>query len=193
MTLSSETPAVAAGTSLRASLVGTVPMIGLTVGLFAGSYITLREAPRLAADHFPLWALLLALGFVGAIGCVVSGFYAVDETVSAPPRDAAGPAISERDARDEFGRPVPDRAVRSSVEGSSNGLGPPAIGLTKPVEPWDEDSLPPPPARGPRPVLTTLDDPGDIGRALEEISAIQRELDIRREKPGAATQGSARA
>lgn len=175
----------------RSPLVGTLPLIMLTGALFVGSYLTYLEYSRLGPDNFPLWGLLMTLGFVAAIGSVVSWFFATDQPPAASRatgREPAPATVSPQGSRTEWGRPVPDGAAArggggAGVEAAPTGAG----GATPP--PWDEDVLPPVTARGPRPVLTTPDDPGEIGRALAEIAEIQRQLSARR--PPAGTKGEA--
>jgi hypothetical protein len=179
-----------------AALLGTFPLIFVTAVLFAASYITFLADPLLGPDRFPFWILLVALAVVASIGCVVSFFFATDEEREAAPTDVQGqPADSSPSAKGtrEFGRPSPAIEARATTSRSSGG--PSAVagrGRGSPA-PWDEDVLPPLPARGPRPVLTTLDDPGDIGRALEEIADIQRQLAARPAARPAPADAPARA
>jgi len=164
--------------------------------LFAASYLIYLSHPRLGPANFPLWGLLLTLGFVAGIGSVASWFFATDEAEPAPssPAEAvAEDASPARSSRNDFGRPIPDLAPRTGADGPSSGVGRAVVAGGTAAEPWDEDSLPPAATHGPRPVLTTPDDPGEIGRALEEIEEIQRQLatrpspsPVRREAPARA-------
>jgi hypothetical protein len=174
------------------AFVGTLPLIGLTAALFAGAYLIHLEYPRLGPGNFPLWGLLLTLGFVAAIGAAISWLFATDETDST---EASTEAESPRGraSRSELGRPLPDLAPPASPSPPSSGVGRAVAGGGAAPPPWDEDVLPPVVARGPRPVLTTLDDPGDIGRALEEIADIQRELSARRASALSTSETPARA
>lgn len=171
------------GAERRATVVGTLPLGILTGALFLASYVVYEEYPNIGPGNYPLWGLFLTLGFVAAIGTVVSWFFAADEpkdSVSAPEKERAEPADDSKYTRAEFGRPAPEVAPSRSSPAPS---GSPALAIAPAaasVAPWDEDVLPPPVVRGPRPVLTTPYDPGDIGRALEEIEDIQRELASRR-------------
>ncbi len=200
MTASSESEPPGPSTGRRSSFFGTLPLIVLTGILFAGAYLVYLRASRLGPGNFPLWGLLITLGFVAAIGAVVSWFFATDvdgvssKGIETPSGDARG---AGHGPRNDLGRPVPDLGARPAAPGPSSGLGR-AVAVADPSaarhpEPWDEDALPPVAARGPRPVLTTLDDPGDIGRALEEIADIQRELSTRRVTPVAASESPTRA
>ncbi|MGC2360065.1 MAG: hypothetical protein WA691_07165 [Thermoplasmata archaeon] len=173
-------------------LVGTLPLIGLTAALLGGAYLIHLGFPRLGPSNFPLWGLLLTLGFVAAFGAVVSFFFATDETESSVP-SAEAESPKGRTSRSDFGRPIPDLTPKTPPSPLTSGTGLAAAAGGAPPAPWDEDVLPPVPARGPRPVLTTPDDPGDIGRALEEIADIQRELSARRASALATGEAPARA
>ena len=160
---------------------GTLPLIVLSVAFFVGAYVAFVVYPHLGPDNFPIWGFLLTMGFVAAIGSTVSWFFATDDVESLRARsDAAETATatpgSARGKRKEFGRPAPDRVRPATLEGPSSGVGAMAARSKATADPWDEDALPPVAPRGPRPLLATPDDPGDIGRALEEIAEIQRQL-----------------
>jgi hypothetical protein len=163
---------------------GTLPLLSATMLLFLGAFAMFTFAPHAGAGRFPLWSLLFTLGIVAAIGSTFSWFYASDE-----PDDSESPldaALSPAGRRPDFGRPVPEVGPRPSatVEGAVGASG---------TKPWDEDVLPPAVAHGPRPILTTLDDPGEIGRALEEIAEIQRQLAARTTNSPRAAAASARS
>lgn len=178
------------------SIIGTLPLLVLTAILFVGSYVTYLYSPHLGPDSFPLWGLMLTLGFVAAIGSVVSWFFAAEENEpahSVTATDSEGSPPDGATSRAGFGRPAPDSVARRlSPPGVSNSVVEIAPKVLD-VEPWDEDALPPVATHGPRPVLTTLEDPGDIGRALEEIADIQRQLATRRASAAAGSQAPARA
>ena len=195
-TSSSDPPPDDPATGPRSQIAGALPLIVLTAVLFVASYLTYLSYPRVGPDHFPLWGLLMTLGFVAAIGAVVSGFFATDGPVPARvPRDRGSVARppGATDSRTDFGRPAPLAATSSNSAGPSAGPARPAATAPSQVEPWNEDALPPAPARGPRPLLTTLDDPGQIGRALQEIADIQRELAARQRTVRKPTEAPARA
>jgi hypothetical protein len=181
----------------KSGLVGTLPLLALTFLLFLGAYLVYLGAPHLGPINFPLWGLLLVLGFVAAIGSVVSWFFATDDRPARvrDPAPAAHEAAPERHAsREDFGRPAPALAPRNAPAVAPSGLGrAAAVAGTTAAAPWDEDALPPVSARGPRPVLTTPDDPGEIGRALEEIADIQRQLATRPPPTATRAEASARA
>ncbi|MCI4339395.1 MAG: hypothetical protein L3J68_03580 [Thermoplasmata archaeon] len=181
----------------KSGFVATLPLLVLTFALFLGSYLVYLEAPHLGPVNFPLWGLMLTLGFVAAIGSVVSWFFATDDrgsTVEEEEPTSSDAAPDPPLPRKAFGRPAPELVPPIAPLGPSSGLGhAAAVAGTKPAAPWDEDALPPVSARGPRPVLTTLDDPGEIGRALEEIADIQRQLTTRPSPAAGRTEAPARA
>ena len=163
----------------------SMPLMALTALLFLGAFVTLAFESRTGVGRFPLWSLLFTLGIVAAIGTTISWFYASDD----PDREGADstPLATPAARRSEFGRPPPDVGP-----GGSRAQSPVVTGAAT-TAPWDEDVLPPVVPRGPRPVLTTLDDPGEIGRALEEIAEIQRQLAARPAGSSRAAAASARA
>lgn len=164
---------------------GSLPLLILTSLLFLGAFVLLAVEPRMGAGRFPLWSLLFTLGIVAAIGTTISWFYASEqEEADAGPPVPAAPFAARRT---DFGRPSPEVGARPNPIRTVR-----AIGAEK-TAPWDEDVLPPVVPRGPRPVLTTLDDPGEIGRALEEIAEIQRQLAARPATGAGGTTASARA
>jgi hypothetical protein len=184
------------GISLHSQLLGALPLIVLTGFLFVATYLTYHAYPKVGPYNFPLWGLLMTLGFVAAIGAVVSGFFATDGPV--PPRAPRGRGSGARppdgsDSRADFGRPVPLAPTTGKSAGTAGGPARPAAIAQPQAKPWDEDVLPPVPPRGPRPVLTTLDDPGEIGRALQEIADIQRELAARQSPVRTSTETPTRA
>ena len=177
---SAGTGAAAGRSGERNPLWGTLPLLTVTVLLFVGAFVLLFMEPRAGAGRFPLWSLLFTLGIVAAIGSTISWFYAEDE--AEPESIASGVAPVPTPRRSDFGRPLPEVGGRPAP-------GRPVPAGARDTAPWDEDVLPPVVAHGPRPVLTTLDDPGEIGRALEEIAEIQRQLATRR--PAAPTAAAA--
>ena len=196
MTRSADPPPDAPSPARRSPLVGTLPLIVLTAGLFVASYLVFQWDPRLGPYNFPLYGLLLTLGFIAAIGAVVSWFFATDGSVPAraPMEDGDEKGTdAARSRRDDFGRPVPEVTRRSSGEQPASGVGRAVAAGGHSTDPWNEDVLPPVVPHGPRPVLTTPDDPGDIARALEEIADIQRELATRRPGTVPPTDRSTRA
>ncbi len=197
MTLTSDSTPRGLATDRHSALVGTLPLITLTGALIAGAYLSFLASPKLGQGNYPLWGLLLTLGFVAAIGSVVSWFFATDDdepSVRPKERARGDDSPTPRTPRNELGRPAPDLTARPSSQSPPGGAVP-AVAAAKPkvADPWNEDVLPPIPSKGPRPVLTTLEDPGDIGRALEEIAEIQRQLAVRPPTASAAREASARS
>jgi len=163
---------------------GALPLIGLTGILFAAALALFALAPAWGPNHLPLYELHLGLAIVAANGSTVSWFYGSDEAEAPPAQSRPRPATAQ-----ELGRPAPE--VRSIGPGPDRAASQPrAVARAKP---WDEDPLPPAVAHGPRPVLTTPDDPGEIGRALEEIAEIQRQLVTRSRTDGPAPESPARS
>jgi hypothetical protein len=180
----------------HAGLLGALPLGFLTGALFLGAYVTYADYRSVGPGNYPLWGLFLTLGFVAAIGTVVSWFFATDELESAPSppeHDSSDRTRSGRISESEFGRPAPEIVGTRGTSGPSSGVGAAVVTASASVEPWDEDVLPPAVARGPRPVLTSPYDPGDIGRALEEIADIQRDLAARRPSSVPGSEATARA
>jgi hypothetical protein len=181
MTLTSDSTLGGPASVPRSPLVATLPLIVLTGALFTGSYLSYLEYRRIGPDNFPIWGLLLTLSFVAAIGAVVSWFFATDESASTMQAGAGETSEAKpigRGTPPEFGRPMPEATAAGKPVGGLRDRAA-AIAQKPAAPPWDEDVLPPVAARGPRPVLTTLEDPGNIARVLEEISDIQRDLAAR--------------
>jgi hypothetical protein len=179
------------------ALSGTLPMIVLTALLLVGSYLTYLSYRQIGPDRFPIWGLLLTLGIVAALGSIVSWFFATDEGSVAPGEEGeqrSRPAGSPKIARGDYGRPAPDLvSPPNTSEPVLGGTAPTGEAAAHDSAPWSEDGLPPAAPRGPRPVLTTPDDPGDISRALEEIAEIQRQLASRPVAAPNANKAPARA
>jgi hypothetical protein len=156
---------------------GTLPLLMITGALFFVSVVFFAYYRNVGPRDFPLWGLLLTLGFVSAIGSSVSVFFAAEDEEPESTGEGSIPSTGEsRSDRDEFGRPKPDLVDPGPGSPTVGPVTPRVPGRAAEVQPWSEDTLPPAVLRGPRPVLTTLDDPGDISRALEEIAEIQRQL-----------------
>lgn len=183
MTLPTDSAAREAAARRDSTLAGTLPLIVLTSIFFAGSWLAYVWFPRVGPARFPLWGLLVILGFMAAIGAVVSWFFATDEgEVSTGSADGKAffPPQPGSTTQGDFGRPAPGPITTPTRSEATGGAGPITGAPEGNLEPWDEDVLPPAAVHGPRPVLTTLDDPGSVGRALEEIADIQRQLLARR-------------
>jgi hypothetical protein len=146
--------------AFRASL----PLFVVTVGLFTGSAVVFHIARTAGPGGFPLWGLLMTLGFVAAIGATVSWFFAKG-AADAP---AADPSEETEtfDTATGSGRPAPDVLRASEV----------AV-----PEAWDESTIPV--RRVPRPSVRAVAPApvasDDVERALDEIAQIEDELEGR--------------
>jgi hypothetical protein len=139
----------------------SLPLLVVTVGLFVGSVVVYRLARTVGPDGFPLWGLLMTLGFIAAIGTTVSWFFAKGAAEVAALQAESDPAGTAT------GRPVPD--VRHATAATV-------------AEDWDESTIPVrSPAQQPpvRPVSVASVGPDDVERALDEIAQIEEELEGR--------------
>lgn len=156
-----EDPSTRPRSSEWSAFSASLPLFVVTVGLFVGSVVVFSLAPNVGPGGFPLWGLLMTLGFIAAIGTTVSWFFAKGAA-----DDAAAPA-DEPASDPEVGRPAPE--VRR-----------PAV--VPETEVWDESTIPARPAPQPpvRVVAATPAAPDDVERALDEIAQIEEELEGRR-------------
>jgi hypothetical protein len=157
---SSAPPTISEWAAFRASL----PLFVVTVGLFVGSGVVYRAAPTAGPGGFPLWGLLMTLGFIAAIGATVSWFFAKGSAEDAAADSASEPAPTRPPA--DAGRPSPDVLRPSEVAAP---------------EDWDESTIPVRTVSRPpvRPVAAAPVSPDDIERALDEIAEIEEELEGR--------------
>jgi hypothetical protein len=133
-----------------------------------------RAGVRLGPSEFSFWGLLLVLGFVAAIGAVLSWFWATGsrpERSETAPRSKVAESAPERDAH--LGRPAPE--VRAPP--------PPVVVSSPSPPPWDEG-----PIVASRLESRTLAAPrpwtdADAEVALMELEGIQREIVPRRKSP----------
>ena len=159
------------------TVLASLPMLLLTVALFAAGYVLLGLGVNFGPRVLPLWALLLVLGFVACIGTVISWFFVEGPRPAREMGIAADAAVTTSGRSLDRGRPRPNvgPTVGSSVGGTSKGL-----------EPWDELPVATPswsepnfgPSLGPSPAREPA--PEDAGRVLEEIDGIEREVAPRR-------------
>jgi hypothetical protein len=186
--------------------VASLPLLASSVALFVLGYVVWGVAPHVGPGSFPLWDLLLVLGFVAAIGAVLSWMSADSRPGRAPnPPRSEPPAGPE--PRPEFGRPRPE-ITSPPAPRPAGGLAAAmaTMGPPRPVGPaeWSEDDIPILPSRpayrlppdesepavpstdpgaaDPRP-LTNRRAPVDS--VLDEIDEIQR--DVGRRPRGPAT------
>jgi hypothetical protein len=182
---------------LPSAFFGALPLILLCGALFCAADIIYFTHPGWGPYFLPIYALLLILGVIAAIGAIVAGFFATETPARAelPEPNAVGGGTAHVDGRprEEFGRPVPDVSLPHAPGSGSGGYATALPPTRAEAEPWNEDLIPPAPPRGPRPVWTTPDDPGDIAHVLEEIADIQRELSTRKPNPVPKPDASARA
>jgi hypothetical protein len=175
---------------------GTLSLAVVTGALFVVAYVTYREYPGLGPGSYPLYGLLVTVGFMAAIGTVTSWFLDADKRKRAAlAKESALTGGSGRRAmpRNEFGRPAPDVGTSLGSGLSTSGTGTSALAADDSADPWDEDALPPAPTLGPRPVFTDPVDPEEFERVLEEVAQIRRELADRRSPPASNAEAPTRA
>lgn len=172
------------------------PLFLAATALFIGGYAVWRFDPTVGPGSFPLWDLLVVLGFVSAIGGVVSWFYAVGdgepavaerptsvEVESRPvaPRLRARPPAPTVAPRAELGRPRPDVSGPRRASGPASGFSA-ALATTPPdAPPWegDDDEL----DRAPVPLPTPPVEPiprTEVEQMLRELDGIERDASRRR-------------
>lgn len=130
----------------------SVPLLITSAGLFLAGFVCYWFSVRVGPSAFSLWALLIVLGFVAAIGASVSWFFADEEA-----RMPSEPEVS----REEMGRPRPE------------------VARTPEAEPWFEGPPTPPPVTTVASPHQRTPSP-ETGLALQEIDVIQREVASRR-------------
>lgn len=158
-----DVPSAPARASEWVAFSASLPLFVVSVGLFVGSAVVYSIARSIGPGGFPLWGLLMTLGFIAAIGTTVSWFFAKGVA-----EESSRPADAEVEAEDA-GRPAPDVRRASTVP-------------TTPTTPdWDESTIPARPVPRPpaRPVAVAPLGPDDVERALDEIAQIEEELEGR--------------
>jgi hypothetical protein len=137
-------------------VVASLPLLVVSVALFVAGYLCFWLGVRVGPGAFSLWALLLVLGFIAAIGATISWFFAEEELALASVPAVAGGSDA---------LPAP-RAV------------PP---VTTETQPWFEG--PPAEVTVSAPVFrATARADAEMGQALKEIELIQREVASRRKR-----------
>ncbi|MGD0249876.1 MAG: hypothetical protein ABSB97_03160 [Thermoplasmata archaeon] len=177
-----------------------VASVALFVAGAASWWARLQAGP----PRFPLWALLVVLGFVASIGAVLSWFLGGGETEVVSPledekdspfHDGGADQVERSGPVPELGRPAPD-VRRPNVESK---------GLVKEPAPWDEGPVDVPaatPAAAPMlrpatipdirsPAPATVSPPpawtyADAELAIRELDGIQQEIVPRRKRSGGA-------
>jgi hypothetical protein len=174
------------------ALVSSLPLILSALTLLLGGYVVWATAPRAGPPAFPLWDLLIVLGFIAAIGAGLA--------LARPNAPAHGAEEAETDdstlpsgSRSDFGRPRPD-AVAAGGTAPSGGLAVAMASLGgRPTPPavWSEDDLPLPVPRAPLPTVPAAGPPSPrsaaartrnpaVETALAELDDIQRDTTPRR-------------
>lgn len=187
--------------ALWTGFVASSPLLSSAAVLFVAGYLVWRSYPSFGPGAFPLWDLLLVLGFVAGIGAVLSWFYATDDTphVAPRPRRAAPPRripegarpVPATFARGDLGRPRPEIASRSAPRR------PPATRKITPVTrprasppPWqesedDEEVATPSMILPPGPAAARSSAEADA--ALDELDGIEQDIARRRRGGRSAT------
>ena len=171
--------------------------------LFIGGYAVWRFNPSVGPGSFPLWDLLVILGFVSAIGGVVSWFYAVGDggpvdiepappadldprPLEAKPRPRAAPTPIP--PRSDLGRPRPEASPGRRPTGPASGFSAALATTPQHAPPWDEpeDDLESPPVPLPTPPIEPIPRT-EVEQMLRELDGIER--DASRRRGGAAPSG----
>lgn len=157
-------PSAPGRSSEWAAFSASLPLFVVTVGLFLASGVVYTVARTVGPGGFPLWGLLMTLGFIAAIGTTVSWFFAKGAAEDAATR------TEPVEGDPETGRPTPD--VRRAM-------------ATPAADEWDESTIPARPTPPPmsRPVAAAPVAPDDVERALDEIDHIEEELEGRGPSP----------
>lgn len=119
---------------LSTGLRESIPLLAVSLLLFLAGAVFRVLGPKVGPPFFPLWALLILLGFVAGIGAVISWFGAGNAPLEPKPRTDSG-AIDGRGfgAERTGGRPPPMTRRPSHSESRR---------LAEPAEPWDEGPAP---------------------------------------------------
>jgi hypothetical protein len=148
----------------------STPLILGSAALFVAGVVSWWVGVRVGPPRFPLWALLVVLGFVMAIGAVLSWFLSEGESVPVPDDGQAAALPPDSSRRDgELGRPVPD--VRRTGHRPT---------LSSVAPPWDEGEIEAPHPKPSGPPLPRPWSDADAEVAFQELEGIQREIASRR-------------
>jgi hypothetical protein len=176
------------------ALTGTLPLILLTGALFVAAIVSYYKLGDVGPAGYPLWGLLITLGFIGSIGVTFSAYYAageaeaVEDELGEEPSSVPEPLSAT--SSPDFGRPRPE-VVRHGPAPAASPV--PVAATARPARPpWDEEDLPPPIAHPAPPSLSAPLDPSEIERALAEIAEIQADLEGRRDAPPPSRPSAAR-
>lgn len=191
-----ESVSVVGSAGLSVDFLRSVPLFAVAGVFFVAGVLVLHFDPHYGPGVFTLWALLIALGFVSAIGGVVSWLLTAEPppagasprtervtpparvTPPVPPTRREMPPPAPRRNRGEFGRPEPPARGRSEAPTYS-----PMPSDFEPAAPhppeWDEEGAR---EEDPYPVgdpaeLVSVDD------ALRDLDGIERDLVPRARRP----------
>lgn len=169
----------------------SLPLLLVAAALFAGGYALRSTAATVGPGLFPLWDLLVVLGFVAGIGGVLSWFFVDSPEVGRVEDEGDTGAM---DSRSESGRPRPETTSSRRPPMPTGGL---AVALTMagpPLPPWSEDDIPltppwipPLPLAAGGPTVPSELRPDGIDQVLAEIDGIQRDAAARRSSEKAAS------
>ncbi|MGA8664319.1 MAG: hypothetical protein WB809_04530 [Thermoplasmata archaeon] len=164
------------------NFIRSIPLFVVAGVFFAIGVLAFLLDPHYGPGFFTLWALLIALGFISAIGGVAS-WLLVAEPSSSPPTaravrkpapDPPGPSKSSGvppRARNDFGRPTPD--VREVRDAPVYRPHPSDFGDSVSAAPvWDEEGAreePPPPIGDPASFVS-------VEEALKDLDGIEQAL-----------------
>lgn len=134
------------------------PLLATSAVLFVAGAVSWARGIVIGSVRFPLVALLVALGFMAAIGAVLSWFFAEGPTQLVEPRAPEKPISRPADTEERPGRPPP-------------------LVVAAPA-PWDEGPVERP---TPRPLTHSAKlARADLQQALQELDGLQQELTTRR-------------
>ena len=155
----------------------SAPLLGVSAAFFVAAFVASNDRLTFAGGRFPLAGLLVGLGFIAAIGAVLSWFFAGG---SEPERDSAAPIVADRTNRlpeGWEGRPRPDVRIDQST---------PASRPTAEPAPWDEGPVDTPVR------LHRIADPAtlqaEVRHTLQELERLQSEVGPRRVPKGDSRQ-----
>jgi len=193
-------PAPAPAPSRWAGFAPSSPLFLAATALFIGGYAVWRFNPTVGPGSFPLWDLLVVLGFVSAIGGVVSWFFASgDGSVAEGERPVPSPSARYPPAKPrpripatpvaatEYGRPRPDVRLRSRSPGHASGSPGPltTAPFRDPMEERSDEEEGPP---GPLPTPAAAPSPRpEVEEMLQELDGIERDASPRRPAAPAST------
>jgi len=177
------------------------PLFLAATALFIGGYAVWRFNASVGPGSFPLWDLLVVLGFVSAIGGVLSWFFAVgngersdanalpapEPVEPEPPRARPRSSVPSAASRSDLGRPPPTvvapRRPASPASGFSAALATTPRHAPLYEEPDEAFDSPPVPLPTPpvEPIPRT-----EVEQMLRELDGIARDVG-RRHPPAAAS------